>query len=1845
MENTSHSELQSDNARAVAFTPRSKRALLIGINTYISPLFNNLAGCVNDVWLMFKLLTETFQFPPENVAVLTDDSAETPTRDGILRALSRLVSETGDDDLVVVFYAGHGSRRRNSAKADGYNETIVPRDSGRTRGHNAGEQFTINRDITDDELNELMLRPLTSKTSNLVLIFDSCHSGHILREVDLPSAMARFVEADECDAFTNESLDAPSEQVFSARSVSRTVKGASGWLLPNDQYVLLAACQAHEKANEKHVTFIDALNTEVLIHGAWTYELCRAILADTQTENSTYRSVFERAFPLVTEAFPAQHPTMEGVLNRAVFGVHTVLTMPYAVVVAKRGKQVQLSCGAAHGFSLGSQFVLCSKGIKIRPSNDDAAVIGMIAISEVGAVTSWACSIESDADLDQVDIGSPVFESAHAFDELKIGVRVVISQSLRQWVAANEQSTLELDNLNTYCLEIAAFVKGSSVLFLVEAEDKRHDCITIQLSLLHGASQRTVPDYKCKPYFFVYGADGQLEIEKPLAVDSFGICDLKNKLELLGKYHRVLRLNNSYQKNNPIQDRVEMHLTRRITEDSAWMDVLDEPKSLFPTFYEDQFVGAKIINKSFLSVEIALIELAEDGSVCVLHPPNGTTETIEPGSSLFVGSEWGALEVASSLRSQEILKLFVTTEKTDFAILEQDHFRGNFASSLEELLGTNAMRLVGKRAKKDSFWTTVQRSFKISKKMQRSIVAEIYHSNGSPNGEHTSLRETCQDSQFINFSADNEIALANMSQCTSSKTIALLLTALFNSFEVGHTEKASNSCVNHFYEQVNLHTMNNSSTNAENTTLFKDFIGRLLSEPDNIPPVYQMVRAIWFDDDSANKNGCQELQNQLSFIGFSELVRYMDPSHYSTEYAKAHYNIGLILSQNSYDLLSAKEAIKHYELALEVWKKEVYAVDYGQTLLAIADVHSNLFEQTETMIEKLQHAKQAITLYKSAYAVLQAASSTVVINVIYNLTSVLSRLAVSDLGDEFTEETNFALLLIENTISSLRSQPLTNDTAEMLVDIINAEYELLKRDIALPWQENIINICDEILRSQCIDNQCRINCNKLMGDAFRSRLVGSRDENLQRAAEHLLVAAELDLCQLDRDYSNDRFAECVINLGATVDELRHISISPEIDVCVEKSKKLLEWVVGGSLALTNDELKAAALYNLSSFVDGNFEQLQHILPMAADYAPRVCAHIKADLALELLSKSFPKVDGSLFEKVTNNAAESSTFDTIGICCLQPAKGFDTTRFEELECHGGTACGHTDNVLRYLQEAEELLLVDRNLDMGYIKNLGTMGRYWATHCKLSLSEKMNRAWDSYLKAIEEVERLWPLYNVDAQVTLMNEIGQLWEDALDVAITRYFSQTEQHARTICQHIFYILCSAKSRNLLAALRTLSSSALHISQVMQACTTPSSTSLSAVKTLAVVSTWRSSVGTFSVLQSDVVQNLQEDEVVVEWWMSNKHFAFCIVYSKTGNFHICRMWNRAEIAQLYKLCLEAQGNRNFHSWTQKFIHRLSKALCLEELYKFLTGNFPTATKLFLVPHAYLHCCPIHTLPIFEDKLFCLLDVFPGGVSFLPNCNILEYLRQSHVNNTQSKLHAFLFQADPKHDLPYSRQEVCNIEDVVKATQITCNISMNTTAETFTSIMPSMADDQRHSDDRFAAPFLLHVACHGEYIDDKPEDSYLLFEDGKFTMTQFRSISLASCQLAVLSACKSGLRDFSRTHVTDIFIGFGAQFIAKGCKNVLLALSPVADQSTAELMRHFYEGFFNEKKSVASSLRNAQMKLRDRASSLPSEKRDNGVERLVGKKTSTIGARAGSRWSYAPFVLLGAGEYKLSSEN
>lgn len=86
-------------------------ALVIGINDYVDPAFPDLSFATSDAQDVADMLIQQFEFDPENIQLLQNEDA---TKQRITEALEDWASNpriVGENDLLTVFFAGHGVTR------------------------------------------------------------------------------------------------------------------------------------------------------------------------------------------------------------------------------------------------------------------------------------------------------------------------------------------------------------------------------------------------------------------------------------------------------------------------------------------------------------------------------------------------------------------------------------------------------------------------------------------------------------------------------------------------------------------------------------------------------------------------------------------------------------------------------------------------------------------------------------------------------------------------------------------------------------------------------------------------------------------------------------------------------------------------------------------------------------------------------------------------------------------------------------------------------------------------------------------------------------------------------------------------------------------------------------------------------------------------------------------------------------------------------------------------------------------------------------------------------------------------------------------------------------------------------------------------------------------------------------------------------------------------------------------------------------------------------------------------------------------------------------------------------
>lgn len=194
--------LGADGARPEGLAgPRGGGRLLglyAGITDYASE--SDLYGCADDARLLAEGLRASHVQDERDQLVLPDSLA---TREGFLGGLAQIASQAGPEDVVLIFYSGHGQQQPDedsgpARELDGLDETLVLYDGS----------------LTDDEV----VRAIDAiGAGTIILAIDACHSGGFADDfVTRPGRMGLF---------------SSDEDVLSATAEPRNAGGYLSWYL------------------------------------------------------------------------------------------------------------------------------------------------------------------------------------------------------------------------------------------------------------------------------------------------------------------------------------------------------------------------------------------------------------------------------------------------------------------------------------------------------------------------------------------------------------------------------------------------------------------------------------------------------------------------------------------------------------------------------------------------------------------------------------------------------------------------------------------------------------------------------------------------------------------------------------------------------------------------------------------------------------------------------------------------------------------------------------------------------------------------------------------------------------------------------------------------------------------------------------------------------------------------------------------------------------------------------------------------------------------------------------------------------------------------------------------------------------------------------------------------------------------------------------------------------------------------------------------------------------------------------------------------------------------------------
>lgn len=299
-----------------------------------------------------------------------------PTYRNIVAALHALAVACRPGDHVYIHYSGHGARSPTLVPdvkgVRGLDESLVPMDIGEPDG----------RYLRDIEIAHL-LHAISCRGASATVVLDSCHSGGATRGASLHDTAVRGtatvdrVERLPSALATNDAL---AHSWSSIAGPASTHHAASPSLLPpSGNYVLLAACRPSERAFE--VTFNGSGR-----HGALTYWLFDSL--QRLGPDATCLELKDRVVAMTRATLPQQTPMLLGPGERTLFG-RSARALQYVARVTEvneAARRLRINIGRAHNVRVGARFTVYASApatILLPESRAKVCVIDVDSVSSL----------------------------------------------------------------------------------------------------------------------------------------------------------------------------------------------------------------------------------------------------------------------------------------------------------------------------------------------------------------------------------------------------------------------------------------------------------------------------------------------------------------------------------------------------------------------------------------------------------------------------------------------------------------------------------------------------------------------------------------------------------------------------------------------------------------------------------------------------------------------------------------------------------------------------------------------------------------------------------------------------------------------------------------------------------------------------------------------------------------------------------------------------------------------------------------------------------------------------------------------------------------------------------------------------------------------------------------------------------------------------------------------------------------------------------------------------------------------------------------------------------------------
>jgi uncharacterized caspase-like protein len=157
-------EAQPSQADRSATVSTKRYAVVVGVNDYSEAGIGNLSFCAADAEAFYDALLTYCEYDPKCVVLFSDGShedAQKPLRSNILAAIADMSSRATEEDSILFFFAGHGTRdaRDSYLLTQEFRTSVVA-------------ETSIHMNMINDYLRQ-------SKARFTMRFFDACHAGRI----------------------------------------------------------------------------------------------------------------------------------------------------------------------------------------------------------------------------------------------------------------------------------------------------------------------------------------------------------------------------------------------------------------------------------------------------------------------------------------------------------------------------------------------------------------------------------------------------------------------------------------------------------------------------------------------------------------------------------------------------------------------------------------------------------------------------------------------------------------------------------------------------------------------------------------------------------------------------------------------------------------------------------------------------------------------------------------------------------------------------------------------------------------------------------------------------------------------------------------------------------------------------------------------------------------------------------------------------------------------------------------------------------------------------------------------------------------------------------------------------------------------------------------------------------------------------------------------------------------------------------------------------------------------------------------------------------------------------------